>query len=560
MTRLAHVPSALHSAFALALLASAGSATLQNAPPDQVFLQEFVTADVPIKFAAVGVSVELGPDRLVTGGIGGKGRVYVFDRRPDGAWEQEDLLLSSGGHPESRFGSSLSMDGDRLAIGAVYEDSSGVSSSGAAYIFERTPSGGWVEVVRLESPTSAAGGFFGQSIALEGDEVLVGAPGETVNTITDAGAIHVYRRAGDGTWTHVQRLTRPGASSPAFFGGALDREGDLAAAGSALDEDDQGDRSGSAQVLARQSDGTWTVGPTLFAADSDNADEFGGALALSGETLVIGARRDDEVGTDSGAAYIFERDGAGQWLQIEKLLDEASTFEGFGSAVALDGDLAVIGDPREWGKTTTTGEVSFYRRTAPGTWELLVRVVDEPNGPDWFGASIAIHGLDVAVGATLDDTPGAGVQDSGAVDVLRLCLDCATSVGSGTPGCQGPHGFATATAPVIGWQGFAIETTAVPPNGPGLVLLANALDPAGADPLQLGATFHVDLLASSVLVVFPVVAGADGSSSLPLAIPPDAGLAGTSLALQSVWSWTECSPGPLGLSTSPGLELTVQGH
>ena len=155
----------------------------------------------------------------------------------------------------------------------------------------------------------------------------------------------------------------------------------------------------------------------LLAADGQARDEFGHAVAISGAFAVIGAPEDDDQGTDAGAAYVFELQGSA-WVQRVKLLPPSgSHYDGFGSCVAIDGDVLVVGSALDDSAAMAAGAVYVYSNNA-GNWVLQQKLVaaDAQVG-DRFGADVAVSGDTIAVGADLDDDRGT---DAGAAYVFPV--------------------------------------------------------------------------------------------------------------------------------------------
>ncbi|HMA54389.1 MAG TPA: hypothetical protein VKT17_07995, partial [Acidobacteriota bacterium] len=154
------------------------------------------------------------------------------------------------------------------------------------------------------------------------------------------------------------------------------------------------------------------------ASDKADNDGFGFSVAIDGATLIAGSDGEDGAGTDRGAAYIFGKDqgGVGNWGQVAKIVS-ATPADGdrFGYAVALDGDLAVVGSPKEDGGGTDRGAAYAFARDFGGleAWGLVKKLAPgDPKDNSWFGNSLAIEGSLAAVGAAWDD---AGGTNRGAV-------------------------------------------------------------------------------------------------------------------------------------------------
>ncbi len=268
------------------------------------------------------------------------GAAYVY-KRQQGRWVQVAKLLSHD-HGKSRFGAAVALDGDVAVVGA----DGATSSLGAAYIFERRQDT-WTQVRKLRPSGRFITGiasipYFGQSVAVAGDYVLVGAPGESNEIFgKPVGAVYVFQRQ-QGVWgtQEIQKLWASDAKKYAGFGTRLAVTGSYALVGSP--DHDRGGSSarnyGAAYVfeLAR---GGWYEVAQLQASDGAPLDYFGSAVALSGQEALVGAHGHD----GKGAAYLFARQ-AGTWTEVHRLTAQHRTSgDRFGAAVALAGNVILIG-------------------------------------------------------------------------------------------------------------------------------------------------------------------------------------------------------------------------
>ncbi|MBI3817253.1 MAG: hypothetical protein HY286_01075 [Planctomycetes bacterium] len=130
--------------------------------------------------------------------------------------------------------------------------------------------------------------------------------------------------------------------------------------------------------------------------------------------------------------------------------------------------------------------------------------------------------------------------------------------GTGTPGCAGPHVIGATKAPIANVPGFRITCTNAPPSSLGLLLVGNVPDVFGSDPLYLGILTHVDLFNSTELYAFDLDSNPLGYGSSPTDLALSPAIVGNTYYAQALWYWTSCSPSSSGLSSSPGLAITVQ--
>lgn len=272
------------------------------------------------------------------------GAAYLFERS-DGEWAQARLVADDGSRKDF-FGGSVALDGDgsTALVGAKRDEDPNRESAGSVYVFEPTD-GGWRQRAKLTPGPDSTAARFGWSVDLAGDTVLVGAPGDTDPDERAAGSASVFRRDGDG-WRRRATLAADDGDAGDFFGGAVALEADTALVGAMEDDDPNGDRGGSAYVFER-TDGSWSQQAKLVPDDGDRIDLFGAAVALSGDTALVGARVDEDPnGEVAGSAYVFERSG-GAWSQQAKLVPaDGGSHDVFGRSVALAAGTALIGSTR----------------------------------------------------------------------------------------------------------------------------------------------------------------------------------------------------------------------
>jgi hypothetical protein len=309
----------------------------------------------------------------------------------------------------------VAISGDTIVVGAYQEDSNstqvcntpftsctGLSdyhagNAGAAYIFERDGSGAWQQKAYLKAPNAGSGDLFGYSVAISGNTIVVGGhledsnstvvcnnlgscTGLSDNSTSDFGAAYVFERDGAGAWQQKAYLKAPNADASDWFGWSVAISSDTIVVGAEYEasnstavcnapfgscgglSDNSATAASAAYVFERDGSGNWQQKAYLKAPNTGMNDEFGISVAISGDTIVVGAQQEDSSSTavcndlgscgglsddyagDAGAAYVFERDGSGNW-QKKAYLKAPNTGEGdaFGYSVAISGDTIVVG-------------------------------------------------------------------------------------------------------------------------------------------------------------------------------------------------------------------------
>ena len=331
------------------------------------------------------------------------GSAYLFERS-GGAWNQADKVGPTDDAAGDNFGRAVSIEGDTAIVGAPYDSSEG-SQAGSAYVFVRS-AGGWSLQQRLVAGSSRD--YFGSSVSLSGDTAVIGA-----NFDYPGGSAYVFVRNG-ATWSEQQKLTASDAASSDYFGRSVSLDGDTLVVG-ADGDDDAGSRSGSAYVFTR-SGSTWTEQQKLSASDGAASDYFGSGVSVDGDTAIVGAYRDDDVGSDSGSAYVFVRAGS-TWTEQQKLTaSDGAAFDYFGHSVSVSGDTALVGSHGDDDVGTSSGSAYVYVRSGSIWTEQQKLTASDGAASDYFGSSVAVSD-DTAIVGAYDDNQG-GINDVGAAYVF----------------------------------------------------------------------------------------------------------------------------------------------
>ena len=308
-------------------------------------------------------------------------------------------IIASDPATGAGFGGPLALGGDTAILGA-----SGNGSIGAAYVFERNLGGpgNWGEVKKLVPSAGASGDRFGTAVAISGDTVVVGA--DRGNEIGDPGAVYIYERdqGGAGSWGETKRLQAPTPSHDAF-GCAVAIDGDTLVVG--------GFKAGTgnpglAWVFERDQGGAgnWGFVKELAPTPGVTGAYFGDALAIDGDYVLVGAWHEDySIREAVGSAYLFERHygGTNNWGGLGKFMKPGTLYDYdyFGSALAIHGDTVAIGAYLDDHNGFNSGSVSIFRRDlgGPGVWGLARKLL----GDDMGTSSNAMFGASVALDGTI---------------------------------------------------------------------------------------------------------------------------------------------------------------
>lgn len=453
------------------------------------------------------------------------GAVYVYVRSGTG-WVQQAYLKASNADPQDHFGASVAISGNTIVVGAPDEDSAaqtvngdqannGQASAGAAYVFVRSGTS-WAQQAYLKGSNTDVLDSFGHSVSIDGNTIAVGAYLEE----SFSGAAYVFTRTGS-TWTQQARVRASNADADDRFGTAVAVAGDTLLVGAPREDsrasdptDNSGSNAGAVYIYDRIGN-AWTQQTILkaFPAYNDSDDFFGSSVAISGDTIVVGATGEDSNATGvngdqfnnslnrCGAAYVFVRDGD-DWSKQAYLKGRyPANLNDFGASVAISGDLVVVGCPGDDLGIPNTADMgaAYYYKRVDKTWSMQGRLVPFSVNysaiyHDEAGTSVAVSGDVIAVGAPGEDGPSTGTQgdpklnganDAGAVYTFQAG---ALVEGIAKTGVTAPGG------PSITYGKFG--TVSVDSSAFGTALYQAALTGPGAPAGQTQAVFYMDHTSS----------------------------------------------------------------
>ncbi len=316
---------------------------------DDVWLQEArLTASDPGTGDNFGQSVSVSGNTVVVGspsdGVApylNSGSVYVFTHS-GGGWVEQAKLEASDPADFDQLGVSVSVSGDTVVAGSSSDDDNGFNS-GSAYVFIRSGTT-WSQQAKLTASDADSGDRFGYTVSVSGETAVVGSPNNE-DQGRDTGSAYIFTRSGN-LWNEQAKLTASDAASGDYFGVSVSVSGETVVVGSDGDINDGGTYAGSAYVFT-QSGGTWNEQAKLTASDAGTSDRFGRSVAVSGDTVVVGSLFDNDSGSNSGSAYVFARSGA-IWSEQAKLTArDAAKEDWFGASVAVSGNTVVVGSPQD---------------------------------------------------------------------------------------------------------------------------------------------------------------------------------------------------------------------
>lgn len=458
-------------------------------PHDLLLQNNYIKASVSDKGDLFGFSLAVSDSTMVIGapsedsnstGTNGNqknnsgynsGAVYVFTKVGDD-WRQQAYLKSSNSGLNDSFGYSVSIFEDTIVVGAPNEDSNSTTvngsqnndkawDSGAVYIFTREK-GVWRQKSYLKAPNAGFGDGFGTSVSINGNNLVVGAPyedGDFINKYgeelldkkSDAGAAYIFNKSGED-WVFQKHVYASNANPGDNFGHAVAIEGNRIVIGADKEggngkgiipnQDDNSKLGAGAAYVFELQGNTWSQTKYLKASNADKYDRFGYSVSIAADNIAIGAIGEssccivnenlqyNNFVPNSGAVYVFNS-SSGSWIQKAYLkASNTSAQYFFGHSVSISKDKLVVGSPQEASFATGVNGndsnsfagysgASFIYTKSGDSWQLHTYVkASNTDGGDMFGASTAIYKNTLLIGSKLEDSGSSGVNGSQDNDLL----------------------------------------------------------------------------------------------------------------------------------------------
>ncbi len=352
------------------------------------------------------------------------------------------------------FGYDVDIFGDFAVVGVPQSDVNTLavdsqSNSGLVYVLKKDFAGNWNQVQILEASDREPEDYFGQSVAIEENYIVVGAHKEdesalNTDSLTNAGSVYVFEKDSVGFWVQRQKLTAADRGANDAFGWSVSMSQDQILIGAYADAQDEAggntqSLAGSAYVFELDQTGIWIQEAKIVASDRTALDYFGFSTAIHDKWAVVGAFREshDVAGlntmTLSGAIYLFERQGAGVWVQSQKLVaPDREVDDRFGISVSIKDELLVVGafyedeDPTGSFPMSNAGSAYIYALDDMGQWQFYQKIVSNDRGSlDFFGTNVSILSENqISVASSFEDEDQTGMNSiSGAGSVYMFDKD-----------------------------------------------------------------------------------------------------------------------------------------
>ncbi|HLV24033.1 MAG TPA: T9SS type A sorting domain-containing protein [Moheibacter sp.] len=342
------------------------------------------------------------------------GAAYVFRKTEENNWDFSQKIVADDAFSMAEFGGGMKFGDGFLAIASGRADIQGTERAGAVYVYKQVENN-WISTIKLTASDYSPNALLAvnpTSIDTYEKTIVAGAPG----TNNWTGAVYVFENQ-DGNWTETQKITAPEEFEFINFGIGVSVSENFLIAGAS----GENNGAGSAYIYEKNDTGNWEFVQKITASDAQSNMYFGNSISISGNQIVVGAYAEGSVGGNIAAAYIFEQNEAGEWLEIQKIpspISAENTY--FAWMVEMNESRIAISCPHVWG--AEPGKVYIYQKINDGTWEeTQILAPNEDMTEDSFGWSIAMNGGDLIVGVPrdeFDENGENGMMDPGSAFIF----------------------------------------------------------------------------------------------------------------------------------------------
>ena len=320
------------------------------------------------------------------------GAAYIFERTANEGWQQAIQLKAFDAAEDDNYAFSVATNGEYVMIGALDDDHSNLTNAGSVYVYRRNTDDDdddapWVFTQKITPDDARQGDSFGWYVAMDGNRAIIGAR-DVDDRAPDAGAAYIYELSEDG-WVQTDKIYASDAGSADSFGEVVAINGDQVIVG-ARDVDTLGEEAGAAYIF-EYTNGQWIETAKLLASDGVSLDRFGNSVAIEGEYAVVSTRIDNDF---RGAIYVFQR-FSDSWSELAKVVpDRIEAGDLFGQAVSISGGTILSTAKGDDDEGIDAGAAYFYELASTDRG-ALVALYNGTNGPNWNNRNNWLSGNDI---------------------------------------------------------------------------------------------------------------------------------------------------------------------
>lgn len=342
-------------------------------------------------------------------GLKKAGAAYIF-KNIEGEWEQTAKLVANDAVENDNLGFSAAIDRHTVVVGAWRNSNQDTRNAGAVYVYQKKEND-WIQKQKLTSNYPQKNGQFGVSVAIQDDWIVVGEQRWTNGDFGNSGSVSIFHKTAE-SWELHQRLYPALLYEDTFFGRSVSISNDKLVVGapSKIKDDEHDSQPGSVYVYQLTRENNWE--PQWFFDEYSHANNlYGGVVSLDNETLAVGAWNDDTKGSNSGAVFIYQFDGESWQLDATLTSSKPQVNAKFGIYTSVSGKHITVGSHLfDTGSIVDQGVVNLFERKNNGWVERYVFSPKKLSKEAHFGRSVSIDGDTVLVGAELSNQakPNAG--------------------------------------------------------------------------------------------------------------------------------------------------------
>lgn len=340
------------------------------------------------------------------------GAAYIYAKDVNGNWSHHQSLIPDDSKPMAEFGGAVKMTEDYIVIASGRADIDQTIRAGALYVYgqDGTTWNFSTKIIASDYSNDAMMGMNLTSLDAEDNIIVAGAPGENVWT----GSVYVFEKT-DDVWSEVQKIVSPSPEEISSFGIGVAISGNTLVIGA----NEVNNFIGAVYIYTKNANGQWIFSQEITATDGISGDYFGSSVSIDDETIVVGAYGVEGV---KGAAYVFKKDDTGIWEEVQKLTASTSVPDAhFGFQCEVKGANLVVGAPHAW--AFTLGEVFLFQENTSGQWEETQIIQSNDIAvANFFGWSVALYEDQIIAGAPWENTDEDGnnpIDESGSAYIFK---------------------------------------------------------------------------------------------------------------------------------------------
>jgi gliding motility-associated-like protein len=406
----------VQSLICLLLFGFSKSLFSQNTALDQILASDGAALDW------FGRDISISEDYLVVGAPGAMsagnnsaGAIYIYSKDSNCNWVNEQKLITPDNSGNDWFGYSVSISGNTLVVGAPYKDEF-VENSGAAYIFELDGNDQWNFKQKLTADDATYFFLFGFSVYNTSDYIAIQAAGNGVSD--NNGTVYLFEKNQNGDWAHTQKIAPNTITKSYSFGKSISISGDYLVLGNPS-HSDINNNQGAVHIYQKNGVGIWDNETIIIASDGATEDYFSESVSLYENTLVVGAPYTDDFGENTGSVYLYKSDGNNNWNMEQKILasDEQES-AAFGYSVQIHENKFIAGALNHNGLSTNAGAAYTYILTENAEWSAAeIYYAFDASTNDSFGHQVGINSKTIAISTQNHDANG---ENAGAVYISEV--------------------------------------------------------------------------------------------------------------------------------------------